>query len=235
MALVMVIAVLGALAIIGAPFVVSMMLHDRASQNFSGAIKARQAAESYRNRAVAGLEATHSTVEWEGEYVELEEERELQRAGRRTNLLGRGGNQAGKGRQASTSRRSGTARGGTGAAGQAGGTTSPAGFSSNGPSKKDFDTLDETAVNFPTGIDLPRNAPPDPNAEVDGKFSFRTSRGITASAEIVDEQGKININTAPPNLIANLFGVSRLRTEFRSSDKEMMLEDSAPAPSVGKL
>ena len=44
MALVMVIAVLGALAVIGAPFVISMMLHDRASQNFSGAIKARQAA-----------------------------------------------------------------------------------------------------------------------------------------------------------------------------------------------
>ena len=43
MALVMVIAVLGALAIIGAPFVVSMMLHDRASQNFSGSVKARQA------------------------------------------------------------------------------------------------------------------------------------------------------------------------------------------------
>ncbi|MEE3198668.1 MAG: hypothetical protein VX254_01465, partial [Planctomycetota bacterium] len=144
MALVMVIAVLGALAIIGAPFVVSMMLHDRASQNFSGAIKARQAAESYRNRAVAGLEATHSTVEWESEYVELEEERELQRAGRRTSLLGRGGNQAG-GRQPATARRSGAARGGTGA-GQAGGATSPAGFSSNGPSKKDFDTLDETEV-----------------------------------------------------------------------------------------
>ena len=82
--------------------------------------------------------------------------------------------------------------------------------------------------NFPTGISLPHNAPPDPNSEEAGKFSFRSSRGITASAEIVDEQGKININTAPPNLIANLFGVSRLRTEFRSSDKEMMLEDSAP-------
>ncbi|MEC9353444.1 MAG: hypothetical protein VYD81_09015 [Planctomycetota bacterium] len=226
MALVMVIAVLGALAIIGAPFVVSMMLHDRASQNFSGAIKARQAAESYRNRAVAGLEATHSTVEWENEYVELEEERELQRAGRRTSLLGRGGNQAG-GRQPATARRSGAARGGTGA-GQAGGATSPAGFSSNGPSKKDFDTLDETEVNFPTGISLPRNAPPDPNSEEAGKFSFRSSRGITASAEIVDEQGKININTAPPNLIANLFGVSRLRKEFRSSDKEILLEDSRP-------
>ena len=69
MALVMVIAVLGALAIIGAPFVVSMMLHARASQSFSGTIKARQAAESFRNRAVARLEATQSAVEWEQEYI----------------------------------------------------------------------------------------------------------------------------------------------------------------------
>ena len=88
-ALVMVLAVLGALAIVGAPFVVSMMLHDRASQSFSGTIKARQAAESFRNRAVARLEATQAAVEWEEEYDELEEERELQRAGRRTSLVGR--------------------------------------------------------------------------------------------------------------------------------------------------
>ena len=112
--MVMVLAVLGALALVGAPFVVSMMLHDRASQNFSGTIKARQAAESFRNRAVARLEATQAAVEWEKEYEELEEERELQRAGRRTSLLGK--RSAASGRVEKTgSRRPSGVRGGGGA------------------------------------------------------------------------------------------------------------------------
>ena len=111
--MVMVLAVLGALALVGAPFVVSMMLHDRASQNFSGTIKARQAAESFRNRAVARLEATQSAVEWEGEYEELEEERELQRAGRRTSMVGRRSAAGGRTAQGSSRRQLSGVRGGT--------------------------------------------------------------------------------------------------------------------------
>ncbi|MBL05895.1 MAG: hypothetical protein CMJ99_09700 [Planctomycetes bacterium] len=228
--MVMVLAVLGALALVGAPFVVSMMLHDRASQNFSGTIKARQAAESFRNRAVARLEATQAAVEWEKEYEELEEERELQRAGRRTSLLGK--RSAASGRVEKTgSRRPSGVRGG-GGAGQLGGgeaPSAPAGFTSRGPAQKDFDTLDELpdSGSFPETISMPRDAPSDPNAEDSGEVSFRNPRGITASAEVADEQGKININTAPPNLIANLFGVSRLRSEFSAKHDELKLEDSA--------
>ena len=226
-ALVMVLAVLGALAIVGAPFVVSMMLHDRASQSFSGTIKARQAAESFRNRAVARLEATQSAVEWEREYEELEEERELQRAGRRTSMVGRRSAAGGRTAQGSSRRQLSGVRGGAaGAEAAARGGNSPSSFSSRGPAKKDFDTADEIAVSFPETISLPRDAPEDPNAEDQGEVSFRNPRGIIASAEVVDEQGKININTAPPNLIANLFGVSRLRSEFSPKHKELKLEDS---------
>ena len=192
-ALVMVLAVLGALAIVGAPFVVSMMLHDRASQSFSGTIKARQAAESFRNRAVARLEATQSAVEWEGEYEELEEERELQRAGRRTSLVGRRSAAGGSTRRQLSGVRGGAAEG----AAAARGGNSPSSFSSRGPAKTDFDTADEITVSFPETISLPRDAPEDPNAEDQGEVSFRNPRGIIASAEVTDEQGKININTAP--------------------------------------
>ncbi len=226
-ALVMVVLVLSALAIIGTPFVVSMVLHDRSSKNFSGEVEARLAAESYRNHALAQLENSHVSVEWEDEKDELEEERE-DGGTRRTSLLG-GRNKPGS--RKSTGRRSGnTQRRSLIGRGSKGGRSKRDDervleSSAKGPSKASFDGDDERNISFPTSVSLPGDAPPDPNAAEDGVVSFRDPKGITASVEVFDEQGKIHLDTAPPNLIANIFGVSRLAKKLDRSDDILYLED----------
>lgn len=74
-ALIMVLIVLSILSMIGAPFVISMALQDRASLNFFAAVAARQGAESARNHAIAHLQRTAYGVEYESESAELEGER----------------------------------------------------------------------------------------------------------------------------------------------------------------
>ena len=74
-ALIMVLLVLSALAMIGAPFVISMAHQDRASLNFAGTIAAREAAEAARNPAIAHLEKTAYGYEYEEEEEALDGER----------------------------------------------------------------------------------------------------------------------------------------------------------------
>ncbi|MBN1441961.1 MAG: hypothetical protein JXA90_04585, partial [Planctomycetes bacterium] len=62
------------------------------------------------------------------------------------------------------------------------------------------------------------------------RVRFRDPGGITASAQVIDEQGKININTAPPNLIAGVFGVRQLIQPLKLADTEMLLDDTTPFP-----
>ena len=227
-ALVMVILVISALAIIGAPFVVSMMLHDRASQNFSGAIKARQAAESYRNHARARLERSHASVEWEAEKDALEEERE-QGGSRRTRLLGGGTSRNRIGRRTSGSTSSKGRVGGGDRGREERGRQLPEGMrvSSKGPSAVHHDSPEEMKVSFPSTIELPDDAPSDPNAGDDGIVSYRDPQGITASVEVTDEQGKINLNSAPPTLIANVFGVGQLARALKAGEDTIHLEDAS--------
>ena len=63
-ALIMVLLVLSTLAVIGAPFVISMALQDKASSHFAGSVTARLAAESVRNHAIAGLAGSVHGVEY---------------------------------------------------------------------------------------------------------------------------------------------------------------------------
>jgi len=71
-ALIMVLLVISALAIIAAPFAVSMLIHDRSSRAFEGEIKARLAAEGARNHAMARLVNTVGALESQAEAEELE-------------------------------------------------------------------------------------------------------------------------------------------------------------------
>ncbi|HLU47174.1 MAG TPA: hypothetical protein VK116_03790, partial [Planctomycetota bacterium] len=77
MALIMVLIVLSTLAVIGTPFVLSMVLRDRASQGFAGKVRAYQAAVMARNHAIARLEETSYPEELarEWEAVSSDEER----------------------------------------------------------------------------------------------------------------------------------------------------------------
>jgi hypothetical protein len=237
-ALILVLLVLSSLAVIGAPFVVSMLLHDRASRNFAGEVEARLAAEAARNHAIARLERTAHPVEWEEEAERLEAERprislqsgSLRQPGRATasrrGSVVRADLGAGRGsRQRGASERSGDEREG----GDGGPLPDAFRISEKGPSPRDYDTADELDTALPGRLKLPAEAPEDPNALDDPSlFSFANPRGLSASADVTDEQGKININTAPPNLIAAIFGVSQLARPLGPRDRTIYLDDATP-------
>ena len=221
-ALIMVILVLSALAVIGTPFVLSMLLHDRASKNFAGRIAATRAAESARSHAIAELLETSRPVEWEREKEVLDEQRAEGPA--RTSLLG-GRNRSSRNRSAGAlerRRRSGV-RGGS----DEGREKERRPTSERGPSSADHDPASELAVSVPSSLRLPNTAPPDPNAAEAGVVSFGSTQGLSVSVDVRDEQGKICLDTAPPNLIANIFGVSQLAYEFGPNDRELVLDDGS--------
>lgn len=62
-ALILVVVVIAALLAIGAPFVASMRLHERSARGFHADVRARQLADTARNRAVAHLMRTHPDEE----------------------------------------------------------------------------------------------------------------------------------------------------------------------------
>ncbi len=245
-ALIMVLLVLSALAIVAGPFAVSMTLHERASHRFGGEVKARLAAEGARNHAIARLQGTLRALESDLEAVELDElrprdpgERSSYRPAPSFRLFGLGGSRTPR-RSRGGSRRSlvrradlgerpeprwgtrNTGRRARDARGQAvtridQETPNHLLVSRKGPSEKDYDAPSDLEARLPGPIILE-----DPQMEI----SFN-SKELSTSATVQDEQGKINANTAPPNLIANLFGVTRLRRPLKPGEIVMSLEDSA--------
>ena len=71
-ALIMVLLVLSTLAVVGVPFVLSMVLQDREAHYFADRIKARFAAEAARNHAIARLQDTAYSSEWEREAEQVD-------------------------------------------------------------------------------------------------------------------------------------------------------------------
>ncbi len=88
----------------------------------------------------------------------------------------------------------------------------------------DYDTLDELAVDFEFArppVPKGQKPPPWPGVlEGEGRLApteFRNPRGEIWRAEIEDEQGKINVNSATPALLGNLLGSAVLEADDNSS------------------
>ncbi len=83
------------------------------------------------------------------------------------------------------------------------------------PASIDYDDIDELTVDFDgagsaSGVDMA-----DP-------------RGGMGDVRIEDENGKVNINSAPPMLISNLLGVTVLTDDVEEDDDEIPVEDTTP-------
>lgn len=111
-----------------------------------------------------------------------------------------------------------------------------------GPPEESFDEPSEIASSLPAHLDLPDRTPvlstalpeeaapvrsSDRSAPEPDRVVFRDPRGVYATARVIDEQGKVNINSAPPNVIAALFGVSELKQRLDLRDDEIVLEDAS--------
>ncbi|MBI4603034.1 MAG: hypothetical protein HY721_13835, partial [Planctomycetes bacterium] len=247
-ALIMVLLVLSALAIIGTPFVVSMALQDRASLGFAGNLAARQAALGARDHAIAHLEKTLYAREFEEEEEVLDGERPASRAygdrsvGRQAPRR-RGGmiirRDLGEKGPTREERERGRRLGRDRARGLGGlqrdpreGSQLPEGLrkSEKGPSEREHDAPGETEARALGAVRLQDSASlavgstgPPPEFEL----RFDGSSGVIASASVEDEQGKINIDTAPPALIASLFGVTQLARPLSPKDNVVHIDDGS--------
>ncbi|HVR74471.1 MAG TPA: hypothetical protein VMT52_09075, partial [Planctomycetota bacterium] len=257
-ALIMVLLVLSALAIIGAPFVISMALQDKASLNFSGAIAARHAAEGARNHAIAQLSRTVYGAEWEEEARMLDAERPrgpiLSQSGRsspysrgfdapprpqRRGMITR--KDLGEKTQPRREERRGSSRLRGRGEDPSGDKENPGGkeslpetlrVSKKGPSPREFDLEDELEARPAGAVEVPvggaGGAPAAPGkASATVRIRFEDPQGITAAAVIEDEQGKIHLNTAPPSLLGNLFGVSQLAHPLARGATSIVLDDAS--------
>lgn len=80
---------------------------------------------------------------------------------------------------------------------------------------QDYDDESELAVRFD-------------NINVYGNVNFIDSRNAIWEARVEDENGKINVNTAPPQLISNLLGVTVLTSDAAYEDTRLFVEDTTP-------
>jgi hypothetical protein len=249
-ALIMVLLVLTAMAIVAGPFAVSMSLHDRQSRRFEGEVKARLAAESIRNRAIAHLERTLAARESDAEAVELEARRPPDPARRATYQPAARAIYGGSRSDARSPLRKSSRRRGVVRRADLGEVidnhrryrdvgkrardarnrevtsvdleTDPIWLTSEkGPSPKSFDPADDVAVGTPEPVSIEGE---DGSEEEIGLESAE----VSSSVRVEDEQGKINVNTAPPNLVGNLFGSSRLAQRLEPGAKVLVLEDGSP-------
>ena len=244
-ALVLVLIVLSALAMVGAPFVISMALQDRESLYFAAASEARRGAESARNHAIAHLERTVYAVEFEEEIAELTKELppslprvsgtlspagepEARRAARtprsrRGSVVRRDlGEETRSARDARSRARAGREGAGEEARPEfvSRSLRGPSPREVDGPEEFSVPPLDRVPVSRPSG-EAPAEA---------GEIRFRDPRGLMVEATVADEQGKIHLDTAPPRLLAALFGVGRLARPLAASDRSLLLEDASAFP-----
>jgi hypothetical protein len=124
--------------------------------------------------------------------------------------------------------------------------------SQKGPSPSTYDAPDELSAPLPGGVEIPAAAPrlrsdeaaeaPSPPAAKAGAsatattaapagepiaVSFADSRGISAGAEVADEQGKLHLDTAPPQTLGSLFGVGVLIEALEPKDSILVLEEAS--------
>lgn len=94
-----------------------------------------------------------------------------------------------------------------------------------------FDGLDELEVEFDTEF----TTVPVQGSDSPQLYTMHGSGNQTLDARVEDEQGKININTAMPNLIGNLLAGSHLARNISYTEKldELPLDDTTSFPSDG--
>ncbi|HIA28162.1 MAG TPA: hypothetical protein EYN79_08645, partial [Planctomycetes bacterium] len=94
-----------------------------------------------------------------------------------------------------------------------------------------FDGLEELQVEFSTELLLTGV----PGSQLPDTYTMRGLGNQTLDARVEDEQGKININTAMPNLIGNLLAGSHLARNISYTEKleELPLEDTSSFPTDG--
>ncbi len=115
-----------------------------------------------------------------------------------------------------------------------------------GPTEKSFDQDSELASDIPSEVTLPDSAPSYSTSleeeivstsknriVIEDKAIFKNPRGVYATSRVVDEQGKVNINSAPANVIASLFGSTMLIQPFDLKDDEMVVDDASVFRSDG--
>ncbi|MEM7235443.1 MAG: hypothetical protein AAF517_24940, partial [Planctomycetota bacterium] len=207
-ALIMVLIVLSTLAVIGTPFVISMMIRDRASRSFAGDVATVQAAKAARNHAVARLEQLSYPAEWarEVDRADLEEQRAPRRRGATRLLVGEADRKK--------------------AAGEDEEEDSRLTVSARGLPPQDVDALEDMDVALPEFFEWKSQRKLAEGGSGSDHIRFRNSGGITASTTVRDEQGKIHLNTAPPNAIAAVFGVTQLSKSIDPETVEFDVDDT---------
>lgn len=180
MALILVILVLSALLMIGTPFVLSMILQEQGASQSVAKERARLAAHSARNHAVAHLFSTHPSRE-RGQLMESD----------LGDLL-----------------------------------------TQQVPAEK-VDELAELSVSFPSELLIEPISQDEEAAGIEAEalstYTMRSGQGQILSASIEDEQGKVNLNTAPPILLGNLLGGTQLseRIQLEESTTEIPVLDTS--------
>lgn len=99
---------------------------------------------------------------------------------------------------------------------------------------RDVDSLDELTVTLPDTLRLRPlggardGVPPEPR-----ELSLRNAEGAILAVSVEDEQGKVNLNTAPPILLGNLLGGSQLSEDLdlEADLTEIPLVDTAGFPA----
>lgn len=91
--------------------------------------------------------------------------------------------------------------------------------------------LDDSPEDFsdPTQLRLPLVAP----LPGETLFAVRDPRGTMLQAEIEDEQGKVDLNSATGELLGNLLGAAALLAPVDAATKELLLDDASPFFSDG--
>lgn len=158
-ALILVVVVIAALLAIGAPFILSMRLHEKSSAGFEAQVRAEHLAESGRNLAAAHLLRSHPD----------EERRAREQAG--------------------------------------------------------------DLASDPEGVDAWAEVSDVPLGPLPGRFGLRTDDPTSTllHVEVRDERGKLDLNTAGGDALANLLGVtvSTAPLSYDATD-ELRVEDSTP-------
>ncbi|MEM7165478.1 MAG: hypothetical protein AAF581_08440 [Planctomycetota bacterium] len=190
-ALLMAIVVLAALLMIGTPFVLSMRLQEEGATQLVNDERARLAAESVRNRAVARLFETHPSREAESD--------PLQR-----NV---GSNDEGD-------------------------------LTEIVQDPANVDGAEDLLVPIPREVALIALAEAPVDEELTEEmateaYPMRSGTDRLVAVEIEDEQGKLNINTAPPIVLGNLLGGSQLSEGIQMDSKmtEIPVVDTSKFPA----
>lgn len=209
MALIMVVVVISALLIIATPFAISMRLEEKASNSYAGEAEARLLSRGAFNHMVASLYETHE---------DTERKKTLQKKQQ--------GGGAGPASAQEDPRYD-----------------SPEELEVKWPAKFGQDVViltdgttlkgeivkeDTYRVIFRTKEGEQNLSKSDVQSMIRARFSTGNPMGKMVEATIEDEQGKIDLNTAPPRVIGVILGATILRTDIKSDNLDIPVVDTSP-------